>query len=137
MYYPLPKSEVHVLTAGVVLGNPLDLIAGDRFAEVLNMLKEKYDRILIDSAPIQAVSDSLVIATHAEALIYVVKSDSSSTPLIKKGLRRLSETNARFSGVVLNQVDVDKMKKQSGYDSGYYDNYGYAYGDGNDSGSKA
>jgi capsular exopolysaccharide synthesis family protein len=133
----LPKSEVHVLTAGVVLGNPLDLIAGDRFAEVLNMLKEKYDRILIDSAPIQAVSDSLVIATHADALIYVVKSDSSSTPLIKKGLRRLSETNARFSGVVLNQVDVDKMKKQSGYDSGYYDNYGYAYGDGNDSGSKA
>jgi capsular exopolysaccharide synthesis family protein len=133
----LPKSEVHVLTAGVVLGNPLDLIAGDRFATVLDMLREKYDRILIDSAPIQAVSDSIVIATHADALIYVVKSDSSSTPLIKKGLRRLSETNARFSGVVLNQVDVEKMKKQSGYDSGYYDNYGYAYGDGNDSGSKA
>lgn len=132
----LPKSEVHVLTAGVVLGNPLDLIAGERFAAVLDMLREKYDRILIDSAPIQAVSDSIVIATHADALIYVVKSDGSSTPVIKKGLRRLSETNARFSGVVLNQVDVDKMKKQSGYESGYYDNYGYAYGDASESGAK-
>lgn len=132
----LPKSEVHVLTAGVVLGNPLDLIAGERFAAVLDMLRDKYDRILIDSAPIQAVSDSIVIATHADALIYVVKSDGSSTPVIKKGLRRLSETNARFSGVVLNQVDVDKMKKQSGYESGYYDNYGYAYGDASESGAK-
>ncbi|MGS2717999.1 GumC family protein [Eionea flava] len=125
----LPNSEVDIITAGVVLGNPLDLIAGDRFAMVMNSLKEKYDRILIDSAPIQAVSDSIVIASHADALIYVVRSDGSSTPLIKKGLRRLSETQARFSGVVLNQVDIDKMKKQSGYDSEYYDNYGYAYGD--------
>ncbi|MFT5116981.1 MAG: succinoglycan biosynthesis transport protein ExoP [Kiritimatiellia bacterium] len=131
----LPKSEVHVITAGVVLGNPLDLIAGERFSKVLDMLKEKYDRIIIDSAPIQAVSDSIVIATHADALIYVVKSDSSSTPVIKRGLRRLSETNARFSGVVLNQVDIEKIKKQSGNESDYYDNYGYAYGDTNDSAS--
>lgn len=127
----LPNSEVDVITAGVVLGNPLDLIAGDRFAMVMNSLKEKYDRILIDSAPIQAVSDSLVISSHADALIYVIRSDGSSTPLIKKGLRRLSETQARFSGVVLNQVDIEKMKKQSGYESEYYDNYGYAYGDTN------
>ena len=127
----LPNSEVDIITAGVVLGNPLDLIAGDRFALVLKSLREKYDRILIDSAPIQAVSDSLVIATHADALIYVVRSDGASTPLIKKGLRRLSETQARFSGVVLNQVDVEKMKKQSGYESEYYENYGYAYGDTN------
>jgi polysaccharide biosynthesis transport protein len=127
----LPNSEVDIITAGVVLGNPLDLIAGDRFSLVLNSLKEKYDRILIDSAPIQAVSDSLVIATHADALIYVVRSDGSSTPLIKKGLRRLSGAQARFSGVVLNQVDIEKMKKQSGYESEYYDNYGYAYGNNN------
>jgi capsular exopolysaccharide synthesis family protein len=133
----LPKSEVHVLTAGVVLGNPLDLIAGDRFEALLTMLKEKYDRILIDSAPVQAVSDSIVIATHADSLIYVVKSDGSSTPLIKKGLRRLSEANARFAGVVLNQVDVEKVKKQSGYESNYYDNYGYAYGDLNESENKS
>jgi capsular exopolysaccharide synthesis family protein len=133
----LPKSEVHVLTAGVVLGNPLDLIAGDRFEAVLNMLKDRYDRILIDSAPVQAVSDAIVIATHADALIYVVKSDASSTPLIKKGLRRLSEANARFAGVVLNQVDIEKMKKQSGYESSYYDNYGYAYGDVNENEKKA
>jgi capsular exopolysaccharide synthesis family protein len=133
----LPKSEVHVLTAGVVLGNPLDLIAGDRFQVVLDMLKSKYDRILIDSAPVQAVSDAIVIATHADALIYVVRSDGSSTPLIKKGLRRLSEANARFAGVVLNQVDIEKVKKQSGYESNYYDNYGYAYGDLNESESKS
>jgi len=127
----LPNSEVDIITAGVVLGNPLDLIASYRFTLVLKNLKEKYDRILIDSAPVQAVSDSIVIATHADALIYVVRSDSSSIPLIKKGLRRLSETQARFSGVVLNQVDIEKMKKRSGYESEYYDNYDYAYGDPN------
>jgi len=122
----LPNSEVSVITGGVVLGNPLDLLASDKFIKVLDVLKESYDRIIIDSAPIQAVSDSLVIATHADALIYVVKSDATSIPVVKKGLRRLSETNAKFSGVVLNQVDVNKMKKVAGYDAGYYENYGYA-----------
>ena len=121
----LPGTEVDVITAGVVLGNPLDQIAGGRFNEVLELLKQKYDRVIIDSAPIQAVSDSLVIATHADALIYVVKSDGSPTPLIKRGLRRLSETNARFAGVVLNLLDVDKAKKASEYGDGYYENYGY------------
>ncbi|ODS23134.1 hypothetical protein AB835_10455 [Candidatus Endobugula sertula] len=121
----LGDTEVDVITAGVVLGNPLDQIAGDRFQGVLQMMKEKYDRIIIDSAPIQAVSDSIVIATHADALIYVVKSDGSPTPVIKRGLRRLSETSARFSGVVLNQVDIDKVNKSSGYEEGYYENYGY------------
>lgn len=121
----LPNTEVDIITAGVVLGNPLDQIAGERFKEVLDTLKQKYDRIIIDSAPIQAVSDSLVIATHADAMIYVVKSDGTPTPAIKRGMRRLSETSARFSGVVLNQVDIDKVKKISGYDDAYYDNYGY------------
>ncbi len=116
--------DISLLTPGLS-----NLLAGDNFISTMDMLKEKYDRILIDAAPIQAVSDAIVIATHADALLYVVKSDSSSIPVIKRGLRRLSETNARFSGVVLNQVDLDKMKKQSGYESDYYDNYGYAYGD--------
>lgn len=122
----LPNTEVDIITAGVVLGNPLDQMAGDRFSKVLSDLKEKYDRVIIDSAPIQAVSDSIVIATHADALIYVVKSDGSPTPVIRRGLRRLSETRAKFSGVVLNQVDLDKMKKTSGYESEYYENYGYS-----------
>lgn len=126
----IPNSEVDVITAGVVLGNPLDLIAGDRFETVLETLRQKYDRILIDSAPIQAVSDSIVIATHADALIFVVKSDATTTPTVRRGLRRLSETTARFSGVILNQVDIEKAKKQSGtYGEAYYYNYGYAYGD--------
>jgi len=119
----LPNSEVDIITAGVALGNPLDLIASDRFSLVINTLKEKYDRILIDSAPVLAVSDSIVIANHADALIYVVRSGDSSASLIKKGLRRLSATKARLSGVVLNQVDIEKMKKRSGHDSEFYNNY--------------
>jgi capsular exopolysaccharide synthesis family protein len=119
----LPNSEVDIITAGVALGNPLDLIASDRFSLVINTLKEKYDRILIDSAPVLAVSDAIVIANHADALIYVVRSGDSSASLIKKGLRRLSETKARLSGVVLNQVDIEKMKKRSGHDSEFYNNY--------------
>lgn len=121
----LPNSTVDIITAGVVPMNPLELLASKRFGQVLQKLSEHYDRILIDSAPTHAVSDAMVLSTYADALVYVVKADDTAAPLAAKGLSRLREVGANITGVVLNQVDVDKTARYGSYYSGYYQNYGY------------
>jgi succinoglycan biosynthesis transport protein ExoP len=121
----LPNSSVDVITSGVIPLNPLELLASKRFGQVLQKLAEHYDRILIDSAPTHAVSDALVLSTYADALVYVVKADATAVPLAAKGLSRLREVGANITGVVLNQVDVDKSSRYGSYYAGYYQNYGY------------
>lgn len=117
---------VDMLSAGAVPPNPLELLSAPRFIELIEELKAKYDRIIIDSPPTQAVSDALMIGSLADALIYVIKSDDTSTQLAAKGVGQLLQSNAPVTGVVLNKVDMKKAKRK-GYDyAGYYDYYGYS-----------
>jgi capsular exopolysaccharide synthesis family protein len=115
-----------VIPAGTVPPNPLELLSSQRFAKALEVLESRYDRIVIDSPPTQAVSDALVLSTHANAVIYVIKSESTAIPLAKRGIGQLLQNNAPVTGVVLNQVDIAKAKKQGYSYGGYYDYYGYS-----------
>ena len=119
----LEDGNIDVLTAGLIPPNPLELLSSKRFKEVLNQLLEKYDRIVIDSAPTLAVSDALVLASLANAVIYVVKSDSTAFHSARTGIQRLQRVNAPLAGVVLNQVNFSKANKYGSY-YGYYDYYG-------------
>ncbi|MAY43405.1 MULTISPECIES: polysaccharide biosynthesis tyrosine autokinase [unclassified Neptuniibacter] len=119
-------SSIDVITAGLIPPNPLELLSSKRFAKALAVLEEKYDRIVIDTAPAQAVSDALVLSSTVGAMIYVVKADSTSYQQAKAGIKRLKDVNAPLIGVVLNQVNTKKASKYYGGDyGGYYDSYGY------------
>ncbi len=113
---------VDMISAGTVPPNPLELLSSERFAELVQQLAATYDRVIIDSPPVQVVSDALVVGSLADALIYVVKHDDTAVPLVQKSVGQLLQHSVPVTGVVLNQVDVKKAKKQ-GYD--YYDCYDY------------
>lgn len=117
---------IDLLSAGTVPPNPLELLSSPRFVKLMEALSSHYKRIIIDSAPTQAVSDAIVLGTMADALIYVVKSESTATPLVVKGVGQLLQNNAPVTGIVLNQVDVKKAKKYGYGYGGYYDYYGYS-----------
>ena len=118
------KSGLTIMPCGQLPANPLELLSSPRFASLLEELKTKYDRIIVDTAPIQAVSDSLIISRFVDEIIYVVKADSTRIGMVKIGLGRLISANAKVAGVVLNQVDMKKADSYGGY-HGYYDSYGY------------
>ena len=69
--------------------------------------------------------DVAIDFTLADAVIYVVKSDSTLIPHVQKGVSQLQNSNAPVIGVVLNHVDIEKAKK-NGQFRGYYDHYGYS-----------
>ncbi len=123
--HTIGHAGIDVMTAGIIPPNPLELLSSRRFAKVLEILETKYDRIVIDTAPTQAVSDALVLAPHVGAMVYVVKADTTNHQLAKSGLKRLNDVNAPVIGVVLNQVDLKKAAKYGGEYGGYYDAYGY------------
>ena len=116
-----------VLACGATPPNPLELLSSRSFIELLEHLSSEYDRILIDAPPVQAVSDPLVLATCASSVLFVVQSDATPVPLIRKSLDRLRGINVPLAGVVLDQVDVEKSRR---YD--YL--YGYRYAEAGDYG---
>ena len=131
--YPADNSNLWVLQSGRVPLNPLELLSSQRFAEVMAQLKKAFDVIIIDSPPLQLVSDALVLSQYATSVLYVVKADSTPYPLARHGLtqmKRIAEPALVGIGAVLNQLDIDKANKYygeyKGYGGRYYRNYGYA-----------
>lgn len=113
---------IDVIGAGAVPPNPLELLSSPAFGRVMDELKARYERIVIDSPPTQAVSDAIVLSTFAHTLLYVVRAASTPIPLVQKGVGQLLQNNAPVNGIVLNQLDLDKAQKY-GYGS-YYTYYG-------------
>lgn len=128
--YRIDSVGIDFIPAGMVPPNPLELLSSKRFAAVLAYLEKQYDRIIIDTAPCEVVSDALILSTFASAVIYVVKVESTNIRAVKSGIGRLREINAPVTGIVLNQVNPDKDNAYAyGYGrhyGGYYDYYGYS-----------
>ncbi len=112
------QSGVDILPAGTIPINPLELLAHPRFLALIQELKGRYTKIIIDTPPVQAVSDALMIARLADAVVMVVKADHSRSGLIQNSLAKLIQSHAKLYGVVLNDLDVKKAER-------YYGSYGY------------
>jgi succinoglycan biosynthesis transport protein ExoP len=124
--HTLSKEGIDVLSSGIIPPDPLELLSSERFAKILKILETRYDRIIIDTAPCQVVSDALVLASKVCSMVYVVQADKTPSRQVQAGLRRLAERDATLVGVVLNAVDLKKASRYHGEAySGYYDTYGY------------
>src|SRR5260221_5959088 len=124
------RAGIHILSSGTVPPNPLELLSSKRFEDVITKLKEAFDIVLIDSAPLQLVSDAQVLSQFSSSVIYVVKADSTPYQVAQNGLKKLRRVNAFILGVVLNQLDIERAEKYYGEYSGYrsyrgYKKYGY------------
>lgn len=131
---PIEGSTLMLMPSGSVPPNPLELLMSHRFNDALEELGQLFDVIIIDTPPVELVSDALVVASHTNGVIFVTKAESTPHQLARKGLQRLGRADGKIIGVVLNQFDQVKAEKYYGDHSGY-GKYGYgksyegAYGD--------
>jgi len=123
--HPLPQlPSLAYLPAGVVPPNPAELLASHRMAEMMRQWSEQYDRVIIDTAPILAVSDSLAPAARADSVLLVVRAGVTRKKALLRTREMLRRVNAHLLGAVVNDID---MRKDSYYHySGPY-SYGYGY----------
>ena len=123
-------SNLHVITAGAVPIDPLDLLASKKFHWLIDELSKNFERIIVDSPPVALVSDAVLLSSLVDAVIYVVKSDSTNTKVVNASIQKLRRVNAHIIGVVVNNVDMKKMSKYYGYGYGkYYGDGYYSYGE--------
>lgn len=127
----MEELNIDVIPSGPIPPNPLELLSSRNFEQLLDTLRGRYQRIIIDSAPMRLVSDALYLSTLVDGVVYVVKADATKDKWVKGSLTKLDESNARIFGVLLNQLDVNKEARYSGYGyyAGYYDAYGYTSND--------
>lgn len=118
------ESNIDILSAGTIPSNPQELLADKGFEELITKLKSEYKYVVVDTAPTQAVSDSMIVANSCDSVIYVVRADSTSDKIINNGLSRFLQVGHRLDGVVLNQVNLRKSDVAQRY-AGFYDQYGY------------
>lgn len=128
-------TTLFALPAGRIPLNPLEMLSSQRFADAIEALRKTYDVMVIDSPPMQIVSDALVLSRFCTAVLFVVKADSTPYPLARESLMRLHRVKAPLLGAVLNRFDVERAQKYyddySGLEAHYYNKYGstgYTYG---------
>ena len=112
---PMTKLGIDVLTAGILPGNPQELLSSKRIYLMLEVLKRHYDRIIIDTPPTLPVSDAIVLSNYVDGIIYVIKAGATSADLAARGLKRLTDVRAPVIGSVLNQVDLKKQNRYGEY----------------------
>lgn len=112
---------LQVLTTGPLPPNPAELLGSRRMQEILLELREQADILIIDSPPISAVSDALILTNQADGVLLVVKAGKTSRALARKALNTLRQIKATVIGTVYNGV--------AEYDSDYTYDYTYTYYD--------
>lgn len=121
--------DVHLLPAGSTLPpDPLAVLSAERFAELIEKSAAAYDSVVIDSPPVELVSDARVLAAQATGIVYVMKADDTPYQLARQGIKNLSKTGTPIIGAVLNQVDPKKTASYGKYGKygAYYSRYGYS-----------
>jgi succinoglycan biosynthesis transport protein ExoP len=118
--YPTGPGGLDVIPAGAQPELPPNLLSSDRFKQLLRGLMERYDMVILDSAPVLAVSDTRILATLAEKTLFVVRWASTSHKVAGSALRQLIESGAQVAGVALMAVDIKAHAKDGFTDSVLY-----------------
>lgn len=124
--------NLDILPGGPVPPNPTELVARTVLEDAINQLKERYDYVILDTAPIGMVTDTAIIGRVADICVYVCRADV--TP--KAGYRYINVLRDEHKfpklATVINDIDMSKRKNSYGYGYGakygYGKGYGYGYG---------
>lgn len=106
-----------LLTSGKIPPNPSEMLSSKAMSNLLETLKETFDYIILDTPPVQAVTDSQILSTKADGTILVVRAERTKRESVQNAVNLLKKVNANMIGTVLNGIDVSRNK--------YY----YYYGD--------
>ena len=111
------KDNFDILTSGKIPPNPSEILASNAMTALLEKLKTKYDIIIIDSAPLQAVTDAQIISNKVDGTLLVIRAGVTKREAILQAKELLNKVNAKILGVVLNGVENNSEKHYYYYGS--------------------
>ncbi|HVI41248.1 MAG TPA: CpsD/CapB family tyrosine-protein kinase [Anaerovoracaceae bacterium] len=118
--------KLKVICGGTIPPNPAELLGSAVMDELLKSLSMQYDYILLDTPPINVVTDALALTTMTDGVVMVVRQGQTTHPEFGRALSRLKFTNAKVLGIILNGV---ANNGHYGYSKQGYRKYHYQYGE--------
>jgi succinoglycan biosynthesis transport protein ExoP len=114
-----PIAALELLLTTTAADSPAELLSGARLPLLLDEAAQIYDRIVIDSAPLNAVSDTMLIMQKADAILLVVRAAQTPASETKAAVQKISSSNMKPLGLILNYLAAHTLKSYA---------YGYSYG---------
>ena len=118
--HPSGIEHIDFMPRGKHPSNPEALLISEKFDALLTILKSQYDYIIIDSPPLLAASDAMVLAQHADQVLMVTRYDNSMERQLTYAVKQMHESNIQVDGIILNDVKQGLMSKYS-----YHHKYAY------------
>ena len=122
---PTRVDNLWSIPAGPAPPNPADVLHSERFRKFIDELSERFDRVVIDSPPVAAVTDAAILSTLVDGTVFVVRAFQTSKQLATQGLRTFRDVDAPLVGVVLNAVNLNQHEYNYYYHYYYYKHGGY------------
>lgn len=111
------NSNLSIITAGNIPPNPAEMLASKAMTAFLEEMKNKYDYIVLDTPPLQAVTDAQILSTKADGTLIVVRSGVTKKEAVHNAVSMIKNVNGHVIGTILNAAENKK------------DKYYYYYGD--------
>ena len=118
--------NLKIITSGVIPPNPAELLASNRMKDLIEQIRDDFDLIIIDSAPILSAADTIEVAPLTNGVVMVAKAASTPIPSIQTAIDQIMDVGGRVVGCILNNVDLEKEDYYYSYYR-YYHHYYYYY----------
>ena len=105
--------NLDILFSGDIPPNPSELLGSEEMSKMLDALSEKYDYILVDTPPINMVTDACVVASILDGVLYLVRQNKTEKDSVRRGINQLELTGAKLLGFVMNGIDEENDKRYS------------------------
>lgn len=131
--------NLDVITCGPIPPNPSQMLTSENMTKLLNQLSSMYDYVLIDTSPINIVSDALILAKQSAGIVLVTRQGITTFDQVDKALESINFAGANVMGLVVNSVNFENggIYRKKGYKYYRYKyNYNYSYSDKNNAPSE-
>ena len=118
--FTVPGTKLKIITSGAKRFDMSDIVNKDQIKKFFDTLKMEYDYLIIDSPPVQPVSDTLILTQASDHNLFIIRSDSSKTLAFMSSMKKIQNVGAKIDGIIINDLDTSK-------DSYYNYNYNYNY----------
>ena len=112
--------NLYAMTCGPIPPNPADVFGHERFLSLLKELRAEFDWVFIDSPPVVSLADSMILASLADMVAFVIRHNENDKELIRRCVTNVRRINPNVIGAVLNSVDLERSHYKDYYYVGYY-----------------
>ena len=116
--FKVPGTDLDIITSGEKRFDMSDIVNKEQIKKFLDILKLKYDYVIIDSPPVQPVSDTLILAQAVDYNLFVIRSEETKTASFMSSIKKIQNVGVKIDGIIINDLDTSKDSYYS-----YYYNY--------------